>query len=172
MFVSMVRNDDSEISFRRSAGVRNAILLIFGALDVWSYIYFANQIKQIPIGDYEKQYAYCVPILMVVILNVLGLKFSGPSDLVLDIDRQLYTYTTGYPWLPKVATGSFGDFYGLCVRPIKNRNKKIVYYQVELDWNAPDLPSLVLCKTNSATEAHAQQNMYAHRLVSIPVAKD
>ncbi len=172
MFVSMVRDDDKEIAFKRSPGVRNAILLILGAVDVGSYLFFAEQIRQIPIGDYEKQYVWCVPILMVVIFNFLGMRYAGPKDLVLDIDQQTYTYVSGYPMFPKIVSGTFGDFYGLCVRPIKNRNRKIVCYQVELDWNAPDLPPLVLLKTNSADEAHTQQNMYAHRLISIPVAKD
>jgi hypothetical protein len=170
MFVNLVKSDDREIAFRRSKAVRNAILFILVAIDVYFYLLFKQQISWTPVGDNE--YVWCVPILLIVIINFRVLRYAGPDDLVLDIDRQSYTHTTGYPLFPRSVTGTFGDFYGLCVRPIKNRRNAVVAHRVELDWNTPDHKALVLAETGTLQEARTEQHMLARRLGSIPIEKD
>ncbi len=170
MFVNLVKTDESKIVYRRSLAVRFAILLILGSFDVFSYIAFKYQISVIPFGDNE--YVYSVPILLVVLINYVTLRFTGPDDLELDISRQSYIKRVGYPMFAKVQTGSFGDFYGLCVRPVTNRKKVIKSYQIELDWNTPDSKSLVLAETRSSEEATAELHKLAHRLGDIPIAKE
>ncbi len=99
MFVNLVRSDDREIAFRRSRAVRNAILFILVAIDTYFYLLFAEQIRMTPVGDNE--YVWCIPILLIVIINSRVLRYAGPDDLVLDIDKQSYTHTTGYPMFPR-----------------------------------------------------------------------
>jgi len=170
MFVNLVKSDDREIAFRRSAAVRNAILFILIAMDIYFYILFAEQIRMTPVG--ENEYVWCIPILIIVIINFRALWYAGPNDLVLDIDRQSYTHTTGLPLFPRSVTGTFGDFYGLCVRPVKNRRRAIVAYRVELDWNTPGHKALVLAETGTLQEARTEQHVLARRLGSIPIEKD
>ena len=170
MFVNLVKSNDREIVFKRSMPVRNAILLILVAIDSLCYLYFAEQIRVTPVG--ENEYVWCVPILLVVVINFYLLRFAGPNDLVLNIDRQSYTRTTGYPMFPRVVSGSFGDFYGLCIRGTKNRRQVVVSHRVELDWNTPDHKPLVLAETVTFEEAFAEQRELARRLGSIPVEKD
>jgi hypothetical protein len=170
MFVNLVRNDDREIAFRRSKAVRYAILFILAAVDVYFYVYFSEQISMTHVGDGE--YVWCVPMLIIVIINFLVMRYAGPDDLVLDIDRQTYTHTTGYPFFARSVTGTFGDFYGLCVRPIKNRRKAVIAHRVELDWNTPGHKPLVLAETGTLQEARTEQHLLARRLGSIPIEKD
>jgi len=170
MFVNLVRSDDKEIAFRRSTPVRNAILLILAALDCLAYFFFAEQIRVTAIG--ENEYVWCVPILIVIIINYYMLRFAGPDDLVLDIDRQGYSHTKGYPFFPRTVTGTFGDFYGMCVRSVKNRRGVDVLFRVELDWNAPDRKPLILAEARSLSQALDDQHELALRLATIPIAKD
>jgi hypothetical protein len=170
MFVNLVRSNDREIAFKRSKAVRNAILFILIAIDSYFYLYFAEQIRMTPVG--ENEYVWCVPILLIVIINSLALRYAGPDDLVLDIDNQTYTHTTGFPLFSRSVTGTFGDFYGLCVRPIKNRRNVIVAHRVELDWNKPGHKALILAETGSLQEARTEQHLLARRLGSIPIEKD
>ena len=170
MFVNLVRNDDKEIAFRRPHAVRSAILLILISIDCLCYFMFAEQIRITPVGTNE--YVLVVPMLAVVLLNYKMAKYGGPDDLVLDLSRHTYTKTLGYPFFPRKRTGSFGDFYGLCVRTVKNRKRKPVAYRVELDWNNPELESLVLAEAATMDQALDAQHELAIRLATIPIAKD
>lgn len=170
MFVNLVRSDEKEIAFRRSNAVRTAVLLILVAINCLCYIYFKEQIRLTPVGEYE--YVWCVPILIVIIIDTQILRYAGPDDLVLDISRQSYTHTTGFPFFPRSVSGTFGDFYGLCVRSIKNRRGVVMSHRVELDWNTPDHKPLVLAEASTLEEARAEQHELAHRLGSIPIEKN
>lgn len=170
MFVNLVRNDDKEIAFRRPQAVRNAILLILIAIDCLCYFMFAEQIRITPVG--ENEYVWCMPMLFVVLLNFKMAKYGGPDDLVLDLNRHTYTKTSGYPLFPRKRTSNFGDFYGLCIRTVKNRKRKPVAYRVELDWNNPELDPLVLAEAATMDQALAAQRELAIRLATIPIAKD
>jgi hypothetical protein len=170
MFVNLVRNDDREIAFKRSMAARWAILFILAAANCYCYIFFKEAIRMAPVG--QDEYVWCVPILLIVIINFQVLKYAGPNDLILDIERQTYTHTTGYPLYPRLISGTFGDFYGLCVRPTRNRRREIISHRVELDWNTPGHHPLVMAEAKTLEEARTEQHLLARRLGSIPIEKD
>ena len=170
MLVHMVKDDAEEIVFQRSMAVRAGLSIILVVLDVMCYLYFAQQISGTKPGD--NPYVWSIPMLLVIVVNALGLRFIGPDELKLHIARQGYTITKGLPFFARITTGSFGDFYGLCVRPHKNKRGDIFHYTIELDWNAPDRQPCILAEADTIKEAQQKQQEYAARLVTVPLAKD
>lgn len=61
--------------------------------------------------------------ILVVLWNwgVCALFFwlSGPDDLAIDLDQQVYCHVKGWPFFPKTRTGPVSDFWGVYVGSIR-----------------------------------------------------
>jgi hypothetical protein len=108
----LVRQDGKTMVFREPPAARRMSILLSVAVTV-----------QLIVGPLIGAFLTGKPFYAV--LSVVGAawvlwflyRIAGPNDIRLDGEQRTYDRTTGWPWKPVRAIGSFADIRGVCISP-------------------------------------------------------
>ncbi|MGI4790484.1 MAG: hypothetical protein ACRYFS_16730 [Janthinobacterium lividum] len=103
---------EGQISFRKPIILRTAIVMLS--------LFFASGPEML-IGQPHKPMSAAVwvgfALITAVCLSfaIICLRFSGPDDLVLNVENHTYRRTTGWPVFPATFSGGWKDMHELCL---------------------------------------------------------
>lgn len=164
MFINVVRNDTIELVAERAAGWR-IFTYVFAVVVV---AFFGILMAQIP-GPPVPRGTVPVPtfnVMWLFVFAIVGLIlwFGSPHEIRFNLRKGTYTARQGFLFFSKPITGTFQDFYGLCIRPNRNKRGWIVGYRIELDWNDPKRGPFELVSSLNLDKARLKQQEIAAKL--------
>lgn len=175
MFIQVKRSDTVEMVLERSHterivlyGVAIAVPIFFGAM-LWQIAVSSG------VGG-KVNWAVMSPTnvmwWIVIALEALILWFAGPHYLRLNFQQNVYHARTGPLFTPRSYSGSFADFYGLCIRPVYNKRMSQVGYRVDLDWKVAHRAPFDLGSFTTLQKAQERQRLLSVRMGNLPTGNE
>ena len=114
-----MKQSSSCIQYRKPMQQRIGYLLLAASLP-WS-------------ATYLQPFSWHWPEYIVAIGLALGLVYlSGPSEVIIDVNKRTYTFRSGWPLTPKIKHGSLEDILALKI----SKNTESGLYMLILRWKA------------------------------------
>ena len=172
MFVNIRKNDSVELVVDRAMGWRVTMFVLVVVVTA----FFSILMARIP-GPTAPQGTASPPSinvmwLIVIAIDALILWYASPHELRCNLRRGTYSAKRGFLFVARPVSGTFQDFYGLCLRPNKNKYGWTVSYRIDLDWNDKRHSPFELASFVGLEKAQRVQQELAAKLGNLPTGSE
>jgi len=165
LFVNVSKSDTVELAMERAMGWR-IFMYILAVVVTLFFAFLLGQIPgapALPPGTINPP-PFNIMWLIVAGIDALILWYASPYEIRFNLRKGTYSGKTGFLIFVKPFSGTFQEFYGLCIRPNKNKRGWTIGYRIELDWNVPNRGPFELISSLSLEKAQMKQQELAAKL--------